>query len=586
MAKILHQLPAPLQHSSSQALYYLQSAHSFEQAEMMAYDELQRHPEDWALMLQLVELLHKQGKHKVVVSATASLESEGSLKLGVLASKEEEAQDARVPCICCRALRVLRSIQHKLLALYGCSPRAVPPGDWDHSRRSGSSSTKNRHRQSGTQLLRSAFKQFILLLWKRQQNAVAAANTCEEAVRHRAVDEELHALRCRVFLQLGKVKEAEHALQDLQTSNALSAAAAELQVQLLASALRGRGEDLLNLRLHVLQLARQPQVRFAAIEGALVVLRQRGMLEECDEVCALQHQLQQQVHTGGEGRTREMRVFYCQGLVHKCAGALLAHIKTGTSSHMQQRQWMSRMHLQHKWTPFGFQPWKEMGIRQLMFLLNVGAKAPKTVDEELTGFSSNQPELSVAACLLSLWDAALGPGMGRETELKIQLYRWELAFFSRGRAVAAAAKEALERLIDTCSQEQQHFPHAHGLLVLAEAYLILGHPAKALSVLQQAKAVEAPSRTSGPVGQFEETARAQLLLAELLLVNGQTDAGAKAAAQVTTNLGPTYKGLELMAKLAERQKNLSKATRYYHEASTSKAVHLIWGDRLRCGQRC
>lgn len=61
------------------AVHSLQAGHHFEAAVKTAHSELQQHPTDWPLLLQLVELLHKLGRHGAALSASASLEAESFL---------------------------------------------------------------------------------------------------------------------------------------------------------------------------------------------------------------------------------------------------------------------------------------------------------------------------------------------------------------------------------------------------------------------------------------------------------------------------------------------------------------------------
>lgn len=101
-------------------------------------------------------------------------------------------------------------------------------------------------------------------------------------------------------------------------------------MQLISAALPQGPQCLSDLRLHAKQLARQPRVSFAALEAALLLLRRRGMLDECEEVCThLQQHLQQPSVQNAAGAARGLKRAFCQGLVHKWAfSSPLSYIKS------------------------------------------------------------------------------------------------------------------------------------------------------------------------------------------------------------------------------------------------------------------
>lgn len=61
------------------AVCSLRAGHCFDAAAARAYCALQSNPTDWPLLLQLVELLHKLGRHNACLSAIAPLDSASSL---------------------------------------------------------------------------------------------------------------------------------------------------------------------------------------------------------------------------------------------------------------------------------------------------------------------------------------------------------------------------------------------------------------------------------------------------------------------------------------------------------------------------
>ncbi|CDJ40063.1 hypothetical protein, conserved [Eimeria tenella] len=158
------------------------------------------------------------------------------------------------------------------------------------------------------------------VLWQQQQDAVAAAAVCHECMQFAAGDTELHALLCRLSLQLGRMQEAEEALRTISSSSSSSSSSstvAELQVHLIAAALQRGPHSLQDLGLHAVRLAKQQSVSFAAVEGALLLLRQRGLLQQCEEVCfqlkqQQQQQQQQRQQQGSHSSSKAMFAAYCE----------------------------------------------------------------------------------------------------------------------------------------------------------------------------------------------------------------------------------------------------------------------------------
>lgn len=214
------------------------------------------------------------------------------------------------------------------------------------------------------------------------------------------------------------------------------------------------------------------------------------------------------------------------------------------------------------------QPWDEMGKDELRRLLQLPTTAASGA--EASGPGGNDMVLSVADALLSRWEAAVESSPDSQNQYKVQIYRCELAVLSRRRTEAEAAMQQVKQLLHACEQQQLLQPQAQALVVAAEAYVVLGQPARARASLQQAIEIWQKAAATDPIVQAEETARAQLLLAELLLVDRQTDAAGAAAAEPSNTLGPTYKASELMAKISERQKKHAEAARHYAAVRTQE----------------
>ena len=91
----------------------------------------------------------------------------------------------------------------------------------------------------------------------------------------------------------------------------------------MAAALQRGPQSVQELLPHALQLARHPKLSFAALEAALLLLRQRGLLEGCEEVCCQlqqqQQQLQQQQQQQQTDSARLRTLAYCEALIHKYA---------------------------------------------------------------------------------------------------------------------------------------------------------------------------------------------------------------------------------------------------------------------------
>lgn len=225
------------------------------------------------------------------------------------------------------------------------------------------------------------------------------------------------------------------------------------------------------------------------------------------------------------------------------------------------------------------QPWDELGEERLQVLLKLPPTATETARQGPQGQSSADTGLSVASRLLSYWEAATATASEPEKPYKLLLYRCEIAVLSRDRPKAETALQQVKETVQALKHQQLLQPQVHALFVAAEAYVVLGQPAKARASLQQAIQVARDCAAAEPLQQAEEMARAQLLLAELLLIDRQSAAAAAAVKEASQALGPTYKASELLARIAEKGKRLAEAETHYAEVwgpvSFIKHQHLL-----------
>ncbi|OEH77831.1 hypothetical protein cyc_01964 [Cyclospora cayetanensis] len=635
-----------------QLISSLRAAHYFEEAATRAHNELQKQPSDWLLLLQLVELLHMLGRHRAALKATAPLSHQEAItgkgselltKLRILLVKAASLAAASAQPQTAvgddseqlngtgleEAISLLRRLQSKVLALLADSEGRTAPvtNRRDTLRRLSASNQRRSSEVPGAkqQLLCDVSKQLIKLLWQRQKNPTAAEIVCNEALHYNAADVELHELRCRVSLQLGRTQEAEQAIRDIREIEPNNPAVAELQVQLIAAALPQDPQCLTDIVSHALQLVRQPRISFAAVEGALLLLRRRGLLDDCEEVCARlrqkprneqqdqqcqpQRQNHEEQHSSlGESNTmREMMASYCEALMFAAARDRLEFRERCMQQLLElllrpygflDSDWMQQVSVRRRIAAFfsnaaaGFDsavaaaataaevlvshPWEGKDHNQLKELLRLPAAAAHQNAEATPQMHSTSVIVAAANELLAFWEKGLGASPDPTQQYKLQLYRCELALLSRCRADAEAALQQVKQLLQSLEQQQLHQPQMHALFVAAEAYIVLRQPERARATLQQAidmqknyTAAEAPN----PIDHAEESARAQLLLAELLLADRQLDAAATAVSQAVCTLGPTYKASELLAKIAQKQKKHADAMAHLAEARTLHPHH-------------
>ncbi|CDJ58831.1 hypothetical protein, conserved [Eimeria maxima] len=581
------------------------------------------------------------------------------------------------------ALVLLRRVQQKLLSMLSDPTRTprlslTPSSSSSNSSNSSSNNSSNSSNSSSNsgssskrvvmsekkQLLCEASKQLAALLWQLKRDAAAALDVCSRAIQHSSADTELHALRCRVSLQLGCMHTAEESLKCLRELDSNNPTLCELQVHLVAAALQRGPQSLEELLPHALQLIRQQKVSFAALEAALLLLRRRGLQEGYDEVCSLlqqqqHHQQQQQQQEPDTTRIRTLA--YCEALVHKPEIALQRFVAAQELPLLQQLSLQQQLELLLR--PFGAaesewlqqsstrkrlttvlscaaaaagieaaataaasaaapqllpQPWEQLGIEKLQQILLLPAAASSAPGEyappersnssssnsssnssssnSSSSSSSNASVLEAAEALLSRWEKTQGAAADTANNYLLQAYRQEIAVLSGKRAAAEAALQQMKQLLQGFQQQQQQqeplplqppllLPHVHALFVAAEAYVVLGQPAKARSLLQQAAAAAAQAEQAAaaaaaaaataaaaprpeldPVQLAEATARVQLLLAELLLGDRQQEAAAAAATAAAAAIGPNYKTSEILAKVAEKQKQYDKAASHYKDA--------------------
>ncbi|XP_026193223.1 uncharacterized protein LOC34618883 [Cyclospora cayetanensis] len=633
------------------AVSSLRAAHYFEEAATRAHNELQKQPSDWLLLLQLVELLHMLGRHRAALKATAPLSHQEAItgkgselltKLRILLVKAASLAAASAQPQTAvgddseqlNAISLLRRLQSKVLALLADSEGRTAPvtNRRDTLRRLSASNQRRSSEVPGAkqQLLCDVSKQLIKLLWQRQKNPTAAEIVCNEALHYNAADVELHELRCRVSLQLGRTQEAEQAIRDIREIEPNNPAVAELQVQLIAAALPQDPQCLTDIVSHALQLVRQPRISFAAVEGALLLLRRRGLLDDCEEVCARlrqkprneqqdqQCQPQRQNHEEQHSSLGEKPFGACGFNRWRCRPTVAMQMFAAARDRLEFRErcmqqllelllrpygfldsdWMQQVSVRRRIAAFfsnaaaGFDsavaaaataaevlvshPWEGKDHNQLKELLRLPAAAAHQNAEATPQMHSTSVIVAAANELLAFWEKGLGASPDPTQQYKLQLYRCELALLSRCRADAEAALQQVKQLLQSLEQQQLHQPQMHALFVAAEAYIVLRQPERARATLQQAidmqknyTAAEAPN----PIDHAEESARAQLLLAELLLADRQLDAAATAVSQAVCTLGPTYKASELLAKIAQKQKKHADAMAHLAEARTLHPHH-------------
>lgn len=210
------------------------------------------------------------------------------------------------------------------------------------------------------------------------------------------------------------------------------------------------------------------------------------------------------------------------------------------------------------------QPWKELGHEQLLHILKLSTAAKEDSKEKALTPEGDDAVLALVQKVLTLWETA-----SKSTDPQItctqQVYRCEIAVMSRNRSEAETALQQVKTVLQFCQQQLLLQPQLHARVVEAEAYIILGQPARARASLQQAVEASANLPACDPIQQAEQTARAQLFLAELLLLDRQTDAAVAQAKDVSKVLGPTYKASELLARISVKQKDLSEAARHYEQ---------------------